>query len=66
MCSPGSGFAVPVSLGDVDLNDYADVEACLVGPGGGLGVDCECFDYDDDGDNDLEDFAAFQNSFTGQ
>ncbi len=51
--------------GDVDLDDFADFNACLVGPDGGLGTGCECFDFDDDGDNDLIDFAAFQVNFTG-
>ncbi len=51
--------------GDVDLDDFADFNACLVGPDGGLGTGCECFDFDDDGDNDLNDFAEFQVNFTG-
>ena len=52
--------------GDVDLDDFADFEACLSGPGGGLPEpSCACFDCDDSGDVDLEDFAAFQQAFTG-
>ncbi len=51
--------------GDVDLDDYVNLEACLSGPDGGLGAGCRCFDFDDDGDNDLKDFAAFQQAFTG-
>jgi hypothetical protein len=50
--------------GDVDLGDFADFAACLLGPGGGLGPDCTCFDLDDSGDVDLADFAAFQEVFT--
>ncbi len=50
---------------DVDLGDYVDFEACLHGPGGGLGDGCECFDFDTDGDVDLEDFATFQVNFAG-
>ncbi len=51
--------------GDVDLDDFADLDACLSGPTGGLGTGCECFDFDSDGDNDLLDFAEFQVNFTG-
>ncbi len=51
--------------GDVDLDDFASFEACLLGPDGGLGTGCECFDFDGDGDNDLLDFAQFQVNFTG-
>ena len=28
--------------GDVDLDDYIDLESCLLGPDGGLGTGCEC------------------------
>ena len=51
--------------GDVDLGDFADFEACLEGPGGGLGPGCGCFDFDTSGDVDLSDFAGFQEAFTG-
>ncbi len=51
--------------GDVGLDDYVEFETCLLGPGSGLRTGCECFDSDDDGDNDLLDFAAFQEAFTG-
>ena len=51
--------------GDVDLHDFVDFEACLAGPGGGLGTGCDCFDLDDNGDVDLGDFAEFQSVFTG-
>jgi len=46
--------------GDVDLNDYADFESCLAGPGGGLAAGCGCADLDCDNDVDLADFAGFQ------
>ena len=53
--------------GAVDLDDYADFEACmrndLIG-NRGLGPVCRCFDFDNDEDVDLDDFAAFQGSFT--
>lgn len=51
--------------GHVDLDDFADLNTCFDGPGGGLGTGCECFDFDGDGDNDLQDFATFQVNFTG-
>lgn len=51
--------------GDVDLDDFAGFAACLLGPGGGLGMDCNCFDLDGSGDVDLGDFAVFQEAFTG-
>ena len=51
--------------GNIDLDDYDDFAACLLGPGGGLGIDCNCFDFDHDGDVDIDDLAAFQLNFTG-
>ena len=50
--------------GDADLIDYSDLNACFLGPGGGLDAECDCFDLDDNGDVDLQDFAEFQRSFT--
>lgn len=50
---------------DVDLDDYADFEACLDGPGRELDTGCECFDFDNDDDVDQYDTAAFQEAFTG-
>ena len=46
--------------GDVDIDDYAGFEACLLGPTGGLGTGCSCSDLDSDGDTDLLDYAEFQ------
>jgi len=51
--------------GDVDLDDFADLDACLSGPGGGLGAGCDCHDTDNDLDVDLDDFGRFQEAFTG-
>lgn len=51
--------------GDVDLDDFAGIEACLLGPGGGLGAGCDCHDADDDADVDLADFNRFQAAFAG-
>ena len=54
------------SDGDVDLDDFAEFEACLTGPGGGLSEPaCACFDFDYSGDIDLTDIAAFQLVFSG-
>ena len=50
--------------GDLDLDDYRDFEACLLGPGGGIGAGCDCFDSDNDGDVTLADFGGFQVSLT--
>ena len=50
----------------VDLDDFAEWDACMTGPDGGPYDDgCEAFDFDYDGDVDLADFAAFQEAFTG-
>jgi hypothetical protein len=51
--------------GDVDLADYADLEACLNGPQAGLDAGCSCFDFDADGDVDLQNFGDFQQFLGG-
>jgi hypothetical protein len=51
--------------GDLDLDNYEDLAACLLGPGGGLNPDCGCFDLDEDGDVTSSDVAQFQAAFTG-
>lgn len=52
--------------GDADLDDYAEFEGCLTGPGGGLAQPtCACGDFGGDQDVDLEDFREFQEAFTG-
>ncbi|GJM24171.1 MAG: hypothetical protein DHS20C16_05860 [Phycisphaerae bacterium] len=58
-CAGGLASGDSDANGVINLDDFANLEPCLAGPGGGLGVGCECFDFDDDGDNDLQDFADF-------
>ena len=49
--------------GNIDLDDYDDFAACLLGVGAGLGIDCNCFDFDHDGDVTLKDFGGLQDDF---
>lgn len=52
--------------GDVDGDDFANWDACMAGPGGGLPKpECSAFDFDGDDDVGLEDFRPFQVAFTG-
>lgn len=58
-----AGPAIPGDCdgdGDVDLDDLADLELCLLGPGGSSGTGCVCLDVDADHDVDLADFAELQ------
>lgn len=50
---------------DVDLEDYAEVNACIAGPDSSATGGCECVDLDGDGDVDLADAAEFQRLYTG-
>lgn len=47
----------------VDLDDYAQMNACLKGPGIDAGAVCALGDSNNDSDVDLRDVAAFNNSF---
>ncbi len=52
--------------GRVDLLDFARLQACFTGTGGGpVTPQCESADLDGNGAVDLDDFAQFQNSVTG-
>ena len=51
--------------GDVDVDDFALLHDCLVGPGGPLLDQCDVFDGDADGDVDLADVGWFQTLFDG-
>ncbi len=50
--------------GDIDLDDYAEMASCLLGPEGGATTSCACFDNDSDGDVDLNDFSLLQDSLS--
>jgi hypothetical protein len=52
--------------GEINLNDYALLEGCLTGPGGGaLPPGCSEADLDGNGTVDLGDVAIFQRLFEG-
>lgn len=47
--------------GDTDQADFALLQLCYNGPGGGTPEGCRCFDRNEDGDISSEDVAAFIN-----
>ena len=47
----------------VDLGDYAQMNSCLQGPGVDTGAACALGDSNNDSDVDLNDVAAFNNTF---
>ncbi len=51
--------------GDVDLADYAVLQACQGASGGYLVPPCALLDLDSDGDVDLNDFLWFTNELSG-
>ena len=64
----GVGVGLPGdcdSDGDVDLVDYTGFAACLLGPDVAAQPACACYNLDGDSDVDVEDFAVFQDTFTG-
>ncbi|HUU82187.1 MAG TPA: hypothetical protein VM243_01665, partial [Phycisphaerae bacterium] len=69
---PGQVLTAPPAPGDgdgdrdFDLIDFAALQGCFTGDGGGpIGPGCEAFDVDGDDDVDLLDFGAGHPSFTG-
>jgi hypothetical protein len=51
--------------GDVDQDDFAELQKCFTGPGGGVPAGCGCFDWnpgtgEGDGDIDTEDWGLFE------
>jgi hypothetical protein len=51
--------------GDVDLDDFAEIEQCFTGAGGGLYPGCGVFDFDSDDDVDCDDWESFEAAWTG-
>lgn len=52
--------------GTVDLADFAELQACFTGAGGGpFGAGCDRFNVDCDDDIDLADYEVFYDAFTG-
>ncbi len=51
--------------GDVDLDDYVELAACVAGPEAAVDGACACVDLDGDFDVDLVDLAIFQVEFIG-
>ncbi|HUT57086.1 MAG TPA: hypothetical protein VNA25_04330 [Phycisphaerae bacterium] len=72
LISPGQVLTAPPAPGDADgdgdfdLEDFAALQRCFTGDGGGpVGPTCQMFDADGDTDLDLTDFGVSQPSFTG-
>lgn len=71
-CQCNDPFADVDDDGDVDGTDFAAVQRCLAGVGGGLGPDCSCFDRSSpggpgvpDGDITADDLQAFFDCVSG-
>ncbi len=71
-CQCNDPFADVEPDGDVDATDFAAIQRCLVGVGGGIGLNCECFDRSSsgnpgvpDGDITSDDLDAFFNCVSG-
>ncbi|MCP4593995.1 MAG: hypothetical protein GY842_24955 [bacterium] len=69
---PGQVLTAPPAIGDADgdgdfdLEDFAALQRCFTGDGGGpIGPECGAFDVDGDDDVDLIDFGAGHASFAG-
>lgn len=71
-CQCNDPFADADGDGDVDQLDFAVVQRCLAGVGGGIGPECSCFDRSSpgnpgvpDGDITVDDLQAFFNCVSG-
>lgn len=53
-------FADADGDGDVDQADFAQLQACFTGTGGGIPRGCGCLDHDGSGSIDLPDLDAFE------
>ncbi len=51
--------------GDVDLVDFARLQACFTGGGGTAPAGCEMMDMEGDNDVDLTDYSTFEEALTG-
>ena len=50
---------------DIDLAEFAALQACYTGQGGGVPTGCACSDVDGDDDVDLADYSLLYEFFTG-
>lgn len=68
-CPCSDPFADPDSDGDVDHEDFGNLQLCLTGPLGvdppALPLECVCFDRDGDRDIDQVDVTQFEKCATG-
>lgn len=68
VCCPDP-FADIDQDGDVDSDDFGELQRCLVGTpfsaGGSVTAACECFDRDGDGNIDADDILAFTTCSSG-
>jgi hypothetical protein len=58
-------FADADADGDVDQTDFAQLQACFTGTGGGIPGGCGCLDHDGSGSIDSPDLDAFEICATG-
>lgn len=58
-------FADTDEDGDVDQTDFARLQACFTGVGGGIPSGCGCLDHDGSGSIDSPDYDAFELCATG-
>ena len=69
LCPCSDPFADPDSDGDVDHEDFGNLQACITGPLDGdppaLPLECVCFDRDGDRDIDQVDVTQFEKCATG-
>jgi len=51
--------------GDLDLDDFSELQTCITGPDTAIDPACSPFDFNADDALDLSDLADFQRTFTG-